>query len=53
MISKFQKVFNKGYLSNLTNELFTVTSAQLTITTMYKLQDYKAMRFLEAFTGTN
>lgn len=40
-ISKYKKVFAKGYLPNWTNEIFTIHSVQRTIPTTYKVKDYK------------
>lgn len=50
-ISKFKKVFDKGYLPNWTNELFTITSVQPTIPPTYKLQDYKDKDISGSFYG--
>lgn len=40
-ISKYKKVFAKGYLPNWTNEIFTVHSVQPTIPITYKVKDYR------------
>lgn len=40
-ISKYKKVFDKGYLPNWTNEMFTVYTVQPTVPITYKLKDYK------------
>lgn len=39
-ISKYKKVFDKGYLPNWTNEIFTVYKVQTTIPTTYLLKDH-------------
>ena len=40
-ISKYKKVFDKGYLPNWTNEIFTVHSVEPTIPVTYTLKDYR------------
>lgn len=40
-ISKYKKVFAKGYIPNWTNEIFTIQSVQPTIPTTYRVKDYK------------
>lgn len=40
-ISKYKKVFDKGYLPNWTNEIFTVHTVLHTIPTTYKIKDYR------------
>ncbi|XP_039291696.1 uncharacterized protein LOC120353112 [Nilaparvata lugens] len=40
-ISKYKKTFDKGYLANWTNELFTVTRVCPTVPVTYELEDYR------------
>lgn len=40
-ISKYKKVFDKGYLPNWTNEVFTIYAVQAAIPITYKVKDYK------------
>lgn len=40
-ISKYKKVFDKAYLGNWTNEIFTVACVKPTIPTTYKVKDYR------------
>ena len=40
-ISKYKKTFDKGYLPNWTNELFTVTRVRATVPVTYELEDYQ------------
>ncbi|XP_039291209.1 uncharacterized protein LOC120352931 [Nilaparvata lugens] len=40
-ISKNKKTFDKGYLANWTNELFTVTRVRHTVPVTYELEDYR------------
>ncbi|XP_039297975.1 uncharacterized protein LOC120354659 [Nilaparvata lugens] len=39
-ISKYKMIFDKGYLLNWTNELFTVTRVRPTLPVTYELEDY-------------
>ncbi|XP_022188932.2 uncharacterized protein LOC111047480 [Nilaparvata lugens] len=40
-ISKYKNTFDKGYLANWTNELFTVTRVRPTVPVTYVLEDYR------------
>ncbi|XP_039294119.1 uncharacterized protein LOC120353635 [Nilaparvata lugens] len=40
-ISKYKKTFDKCYLANWTNELFTVTRVRHTVPVTYELEDYR------------
>lgn len=40
-ISKFKHVFEKGYIPNWTNEIFTITNVNPTIPQTYQLKDYR------------
>ncbi|XP_022189162.2 uncharacterized protein LOC120355491 [Nilaparvata lugens] len=40
-ISKYKKTFDKGYLANWTNELFTVRRVRPTVPVTYELEDYR------------
>lgn len=40
-ISKYKKVFDKGYLPNWTNEIFTVKEVLTTVPPTYHLMDYR------------
>ncbi|XP_039276060.1 uncharacterized protein LOC120349647 [Nilaparvata lugens] len=40
-IGKYKKTFDKGYLANWTNELFTVTRVRHTVPVTYELEDYR------------
>lgn len=42
-ISKYKKVFDKGYLPNWTNEIFTVYKVQPTVPTTYLLKDHNGV----------
>lgn len=50
-ISKYKKIFDKGYLPNWTNEIFTVHSVQPTIPINYKLKDYRNNVIAGSFYG--
>ncbi|XP_022188515.1 uncharacterized protein LOC111047150 [Nilaparvata lugens] len=40
-ISKYKKMFDKGYLANWTNELFTVRCVRPTVPVTYEVEDYR------------
>lgn len=40
-ISKYKRIFDKGYLPNWTNEIFVVSSIKNTLPVTYTLNDYK------------
>ncbi|XP_022193283.1 uncharacterized protein LOC120353103 [Nilaparvata lugens] len=40
-ISKYKKIFDKGYLPNWSNELFTVTHVRSTVPITYELEDVR------------
>ena len=50
-LSKAKHVFAKGYLSNWTEEIFTVTQVLDTVPVMYKVQDYRNEEIQGSFYG--
>ena len=48
-INKTRRVFNKSYLPNWTEEIFTVTESLRTIPVTYKLKDYGDEEMLVGF----
>lgn len=50
-ISKYKKVFSKGYLPNWTNEIFSVHRVQPTIPETYLLKDHKGELLSGGFYG--
>lgn len=40
-ISKYKKIFDKGYLPNWTNEIFSIHSVEPTLPVTYTLKDYR------------
>lgn len=50
-ISKYKRLFTKGYLPNWTNEVFTVAEVQPTIPETYLLKDHKEQLLQGGFYG--
>ena len=48
-ISKFKKVFTKGYLPNWTNEIFTIHEIKPTVPKTYILKDYRGNVLMGGF----